>query len=147
MRPTSLTTLVLVAFASIAAAACDNAIEASAPGHDELALVAAPEPASVEIPMCRASATTARDAIEKVLAPAAACEVDADCTITVTDTRCTGELVLAVNADQEETFLLLADKLDARHCAEAPAACGVSEVDASASATAVCVQSRCVVAD
>ncbi|MCC6620220.1 MAG: hypothetical protein IT385_03145 [Deltaproteobacteria bacterium] len=148
MRSLSLNALVVIALATVATAACDSAVEAPVTGQDELALVAPPEPEPVAVPMCRAAATTAYEAIEKVLAPAAACEVDADCTVTVTDTRCTGELVVAVGVEAEESFLLLADKVDARHCAEVPSTCGATVEAADAPAvSAVCVQSRCQIAE
>jgi len=53
---------------------------------------------------------------------------------------------VAVAVDGEDTFLLLADKVDARHCADVPSSCTPAAEDASA-ASAVCVASRCQLAE
>ncbi len=142
---TSSLTVVLVSFSFLAFNACDGATDEPVVGNDELALVVAAEP-TVE-PMCRAAAHEGAEALANVLGGAAACEVDSDCTITVTDTRCTGEVVVAVGVDAEESFLLLADKVDARHCAEVPASCSPEAASDAVALQAVCVANVCQIAE
>jgi hypothetical protein len=95
---------------------------------------------------CHAAYNDAMDRIEGARAEAAVCEVDSDCTITVTETRCTGEFVSAVNATAEAGFLGFVDRVDARLCAGVAACDGSGDEDPEA-LSARCVASRCAIAE
>lgn len=123
------------------AAACDGTVGGGPTEVEAMAteVAAAPE----RMAACHAAYRDAAEALEAARAPAAACVEDADCTVVVAETRCTGELGLAVNAGDEEAFLGLVDRVDARTCATVDAACASAGEDDPGVATVACVAGRC----
>ena len=120
------------------AIACDASSE-----QPEGAPIVSVEP--MDLSECRAASVDGHAALASLSNGASACEVDSDCTIAVADTRCTGEVAVAVSVGDEERFLLLTDKLDARLCADLRADCGSPSESEPESLNAVCDAGRCTI--
>lgn len=128
------------------AAACDGASGGEGPTAVEgpvatmaTEVAAAPE----QMAACHAAYRDAANALEAARVPAAACVEDADCTVVVAETRCTGEIGLAVNAAAEGGYLGLVERVDARTCATVDAACAPAAEDEPGAAAVACVVGRC----
>jgi hypothetical protein len=96
---------------------------------------------------CHAGYREAFERIEAAREEAASCSVDSDCTLVVSETRCTGELVGAVSAAREASFLDFVSRVDARLCADAPASCSPSGEADPEPLEVACVEHRCALVD
>lgn len=144
----SFITKLAVAFALVTpTVACDMGSETSETKTD-IDAATLTNTMDVETQMaCNESYRAASSRIEEERVEGAFCKVDSDCTVTVVETGCTGEMAIAIGAEAEASFMAYVDRLDASMCNNVPTACtGIADEDPAAVGVA-CVQNRCTTTD
>lgn len=150
MNPLRSIIIALASVSGLTIAACDTGADSDASETTLGANTVAKGDAATDLdPMLMATCHAAdRDAIrhiEAALVDATVCKTSAECTVTVTETRCTGELAAAVASSREASFLSFVDRVDARVCSDVPDACAPPADPNPASVHVACIDHRCVI--
>lgn len=143
---------IFIALASTTFIACDGAVDtATETDVKPFAALVASEPAELaegaDVAECHAAYNRAADRIEDAIDDAASCRDSNDCTVTVTETRCTGEIVAAVSVLGEIGFLDYVARVDLNVCNDTPKSCAAAYDPDPKDVTVACIAHRCELVD
>lgn len=145
---------IFIALASTTFIACDGAVdtttEADAQPLAHSALIA-PDKGELadgaDVAECHAAYNRATERITHAIDDAATCRDANDCTVTVVDTRCTGEVVAAVSVLGELDFMDFVERIDRNLCSDTPERCAAAYDPDPKDVTVACVAHRCELVD